>query len=149
MRRATLDAAHDTAAGVGDQDRWDLVHSKRAEYIARCIEGQRYRHLVLGSVLAQVLGIRPQTGCDAEPAHAWVGGKRRELLADAPAIRGSFRLRSGKVGLAPRRQKYQDGQPLRRSRVQQFEVLTVEGGQRSVGQEIADADGPRIRVLVG
>lgn len=34
LGRAPLDSTYDTAAGICDQDRWDLVHSKRAEYIA-------------------------------------------------------------------------------------------------------------------
>src|ERR1700722_7438284 len=59
---AAFDAAYDAAAGIGDEDDGHIVDSKRAEYFARCVQSERYGHLVLRSILTKVLGVRPKTG---------------------------------------------------------------------------------------
>jgi len=134
------------AVGIGDEDGGYIVHSKRSEYFARCVQGERYGHLVLGSILPQVFGVRPQTGCDSEPAQAGISRQSAELLAGAAAGCGNLRPCGREVGLAPRRQKDQDGELVLRGTVLKLEALSVEGVQGPLGQQIADSNGRQIVV---
>src|SRR5260221_6358772 len=146
---AAFDAAKDAAAGIGDEDGRHVVHAKCSENLARCVQGERYGHFVLCSILAQVRGVRPQTGCDSEPAQAWICTQGTDLFAGAAAGRGNFRPCGREVGLAPRRQEDQHGQLALRGAVLQLETLPVEGSQGPFGQQIAHRYGRRIVVLSG
>src|SRR5258708_4878429 len=145
---AAFDAAYDAAAGIGDEDGGYIVHSKRSEYFARCVQGERYGHLVLGSIFPQVLGVRPETGCDSEPAQAGISRESAGLLTGAAAGCGDFRPCGCEGGLAPRGQKDQDGEGVIGA-VLKLEAQPVDGTQGPLGQRIADSNGRRIVVRNG
>src|ERR1700719_3392953 len=137
---AALDAAYDPAAGIGDEDGRYLVHSKRSEYLAGSVQGERYGHLVLGAILPQVLRVRPEAGCDSEPTQARIAAQRAELLTGAAASCGSVRPSGREVGLAPRRQKNQNSQRLPRGASSQLEPRPIQGSQGPHGQQIPDSN---------